>query len=200
MKLATFNYRGRRFLGRVSARAQTVTPLRMAADERGLTPLIEAMVEGKPGFPPEDAPLPLAEVCLEAPIPRPRRNVFCIGLNYRSHAAELAARGFNGAKTADDLIPAAPVVFSKVPESVIGPGMPIAIPAASSAIDYEAELAVVIGKGGRGIALARGMAVAGVAHGASISRRPLAHRILQRADAFDLHLDRGAARQPARRV
>ncbi|MFN7570345.1 MAG: fumarylacetoacetate hydrolase family protein [Betaproteobacteria bacterium] len=157
MKLATFNYRGRRFLGRVSTRAQTVTPLRMAADERGLTPLIEAMVEGKPGYPPEDAPLPLADVCLEAPIPRPRRNVFCIGLNYRSHAAELAARGFNGAKTADDLIPAAPVVFSKVPESVIGPGMPIAIPAASSAIDYEAELAVVIGKGGRGISRARAM-------------------------------------------
>ncbi|MFN9210054.1 MAG: hypothetical protein ACK6DI_03900, partial [Betaproteobacteria bacterium] len=77
MKLATFNYRGRRFLGRVSARAQTVTPLRMAADERGLTPLIEAMGEGKPGFPPEDAPLSLAEVCLEAPIPRPRRNSAC---------------------------------------------------------------------------------------------------------------------------
>jgi 2-keto-4-pentenoate hydratase/2-oxohepta-3-ene-1,7-dioic acid hydratase in catechol pathway len=157
MKLATFNYRGRRFLGRVSTRTQTVVPLRMAADERGLTPLIEAMVQGKLGFPGEDVPLPLAEVCLEAPLPRPRRNVFCIGLNYRSHAAELAARGFNGAKSAEDLIPAAPVVFSKVPESVIGPGQPIVIPAASRAIDYEAELAVVIGRGGRAIPRAQAL-------------------------------------------
>ena len=94
---------------------------------------------------------------LDAPLPRPRRNVFCIGLNYRCHAAELAARGFNGARSAEDLIPKAVVAFSKVPDSVIAPGAAIEIPAASSAIDYEAELAVVIGKPGKGIRRADAM-------------------------------------------
>ncbi|MCA3223444.1 MAG: fumarylacetoacetate hydrolase family protein [Burkholderiales bacterium] len=118
--------------------------------------LIEARAGGA-DWPATEPPL-AAAVQLLAPLPRPRRNVFCVGLNYRSHAAELAARGFNGARSADDLIPPAPVVFSKVPESVVGPGAAIEIPAVSSAIDYEAELAVVIGKGGRNIAAADALA------------------------------------------
>jgi 2-keto-4-pentenoate hydratase/2-oxohepta-3-ene-1,7-dioic acid hydratase in catechol pathway len=118
--------------------------------------VIETLAAGA-ALPATSTPLPLSGVELLAPLPRPRRNVFCIGLNYRSHAAELAARGFNGAKRAEDLIPSATVVFSKVPESVIGPNAAIEIPAVSQAIDYEAELAVVIGKGGRNIAAADAM-------------------------------------------
>jgi 2-keto-4-pentenoate hydratase/2-oxohepta-3-ene-1,7-dioic acid hydratase in catechol pathway len=118
--------------------------------------VIEGLVAGEAPYKTEAA-LPLTAIELLAPLPRPRRNVFCIGLNYRSHAAELAERGFNGAKRAEDLIPPATVVFSKVPESVIGPGATIEIPAVSSAIDYEAELAVVIGKGGRNIGAAQAM-------------------------------------------
>jgi 2-keto-4-pentenoate hydratase/2-oxohepta-3-ene-1,7-dioic acid hydratase in catechol pathway len=152
MKLATFVHAGRRQVGRIDA--DRITPLAVDAD-RGLQALIEQLAAG--GAMPEAAAgaLPLSQVQLEAPLPRPRRNVFCIGLNYRSHAAELAARGFNGAKSADDLIPKAVVAFSKVPESVIGPGAAIEMPAASSAIDYEAELAVVIGRAGKRIARAQ---------------------------------------------
>jgi 2-keto-4-pentenoate hydratase/2-oxohepta-3-ene-1,7-dioic acid hydratase in catechol pathway len=100
---------------------------------------------------------PLADVTLEAPLPRPLRNVFCVGKNYHEHAHEFARSGFDSS-AASGAVPDAPIVFSKVPESVTGPGAPIRFdPAVSTAIDYEAELAVVIGKGGRRIPRARAL-------------------------------------------
>ena len=158
MKFATFTHAGGRHVGRVdgAAGAETVTPLAIDA-ALGAQALIEHLATGG-ALPAASGPaLPLSQVTLDAPLPRPRRNVFCIGLNYRCHAAELAARGFNGARSAEDLIPKAVVAFSKVPDSVIAPGAAIEIPAASSAIDYEAELAVVIGKPGKGIRRADAM-------------------------------------------
>ena len=158
MKFATFTHAGGRHVGRVDgdAGAETVTPLAIDA-ALGAQALIEHLATGG-ALPAASGPaLPLSQVTLDAPLPRPRRNVFCIGLNYRCHAAELAARGFNGARSAEDLIPKAVVAFSKVPDSVIAPGAAIEIPAASSAIDYEAELAVVIGKPGKGIRRADAM-------------------------------------------
>jgi 2-keto-4-pentenoate hydratase/2-oxohepta-3-ene-1,7-dioic acid hydratase in catechol pathway len=158
MKLATYTHAGRRQVGRIDTDrgADRVAPLAVDA-AAGLQALIEQVAAGG-AMPAEAGPsLDLAQVTLQAPLPRPRRNVFCIGLNYRSHAAELAARGFNGAKSADDLIPKALVAFSKVPETVIGPGAAIEMPAASQAIDYEAELAVVIGRPGKRIARAQAM-------------------------------------------
>jgi 2-keto-4-pentenoate hydratase/2-oxohepta-3-ene-1,7-dioic acid hydratase in catechol pathway len=98
------------------------------------------------GEPPrrEGKEMALNETTLLAPIPRPRRNIFCIGKNYRDHVAEMGS--------ADD-VPEAPILFSKVPETVIAHEEPIRLPeSASDAVDYEAELAVVIGRGGRGIA------------------------------------------------
>lgn len=68
-----------------------------------------------------------------APLPRPGK-IFAIGFNYRSHAEETGTP-----------IPAAPLVFSKAATAVIGPGAAIEIPPASAAIDYEGELAVIIG-------------------------------------------------------
>jgi 2-keto-4-pentenoate hydratase/2-oxohepta-3-ene-1,7-dioic acid hydratase in catechol pathway len=154
MRFVTFTHVGRRHVGRLDA--DVVTPLSVDASE-GAQALIELLADGS-DLPSAVTPsLRLADVQLDAPLPRPRRNVFCIGLNYRSHAAELAARGFNGAKTADDLLPKAVVAFSKVPESVIGPGAAIEMPVASSAIDYEAELAVIIGKPGKRIARAQAL-------------------------------------------
>jgi len=86
--------------------------------------------------------LPLAQVQLLAPIPRPRRNVICIGKNYRAHVQELAGHD----------IPDKPIFFTKATTSVIGPLT--AIPASmdsTASVDYEGELAVIIGQGGRGI-------------------------------------------------
>src|SRR5262249_8745443 len=119
--------------------------------------MVERLVAGKP-LPEVTSPaLALSAVQLDAPIPRPRRNVFCVGRNYRAHAQELKGSVF----TADDKpIDRWPMVFTKVPECVIGPGEPVRLPkpATSEQIDYEAELAVVIGRGGRDIAARDAMA------------------------------------------
>ena len=102
------------------------------------------------------APIALSDAELLAPMGSFPRNIFCIGKNYREHALEFTTSGFDSSGTAaEDLIPTAPIVFSKPFTSVIGPGDLIdPHPHLTSMLDYEAELAVVIGRGGRDIALA----------------------------------------------
>ena len=101
-----------------------------------------------------DGAVPVGEVRLKAPIPRPRRNIFCVGKNYFEHAHEFAGSGFDSSAAAG-AVPKAPIIFSKLPETVIADGAPIRIDTkVSTAIDYEAELAVIIGRGGRGISRA----------------------------------------------
>ncbi len=100
-------------------------------------------------------PVP-AHARLAAPIPRPRRNIFCVGKNYHDHAKEFSLSGFDSG--ASSQIPETPIIFSKVPECVIADGDAITFdPAVSEAIDYEGELAVIVGKGGRGIGKAQAM-------------------------------------------
>jgi 2-keto-4-pentenoate hydratase/2-oxohepta-3-ene-1,7-dioic acid hydratase in catechol pathway len=84
---------------------------------------------------------PLGKVRLRAPLPRPPRNVFCLGRNYADHAAERGAEP-----------PPHPVYFTKPPESVLAPGGGIVHHEATKELDYEVELAAVIGAGGRDIA------------------------------------------------
>ncbi len=96
------------------------------------------------------APLPIASVELLAPIPRPARNVFCVGKNYHEHAKEFAGSGFDS--SAKEVVPEAPVIFTKPSSTVIGPGK--SIPNyldPTDSTDYEGELTVIIGRGGRGI-------------------------------------------------
>jgi 2-keto-4-pentenoate hydratase/2-oxohepta-3-ene-1,7-dioic acid hydratase in catechol pathway len=78
-----------------------------------------------------------------APVPRPGK-LICIGLNYKDHAAE--------SKMA---IPENPVVFSKFSTSVIAPGEPVVLPPQSKQVDYEAELAVVIGRRAKNVSADR---------------------------------------------
>jgi 2-keto-4-pentenoate hydratase/2-oxohepta-3-ene-1,7-dioic acid hydratase in catechol pathway len=82
----------------------------------------------------------LEEVRLLAPVPNPPR-IFGIGVNYAEHAAE------SGSKTRD-----VPTVFIVLSSAVVGPGADVVLPPNSSMVDYEAELAVVIGKAGHRIA------------------------------------------------
>lgn len=95
--------------------------------------------------------LAVDSVKIHAPFPRPARNVLCVGKNYHDHAREFHASGFD-ASAGTDAIPEVPIMFTKWPSSVIGPGEPI--PSANdytNSTDYEGELAVVIGEGGRNI-------------------------------------------------
>src|SRR5213593_4599155 len=84
--------------------------------------------------------LPADKARLEAPIPRPARNVFCLGRNYKEHAAERGAEA-----------PTNPVYFTKAPECVLAPGGKIVHHAVTQQLDYEVELTVVIGTAGRDI-------------------------------------------------
>lgn len=88
-----------------------------------------------------------ADVKPLAPLPQPRRNIFCLGKNYLEHAKEIVGQLDKGEE-----IPQKPIVFTKSTSSVTGPKMPI--PSQSeltSKLDYEAELALVIGKQGKNI-------------------------------------------------
>jgi 2-keto-4-pentenoate hydratase/2-oxohepta-3-ene-1,7-dioic acid hydratase in catechol pathway len=90
---------------------------------------------------PLGAALPLPNVRLLAPIPRPRKNIFGIGLNYVEHVAE-SSRSLDTSKE----LPKQPVIFSKPPTTVIGPGDAIEYNKALTAqLDWEVELAVIIG-------------------------------------------------------
>jgi 2-keto-4-pentenoate hydratase/2-oxohepta-3-ene-1,7-dioic acid hydratase in catechol pathway len=101
----------------------------------------------------------LPTVKLLAPIPRPRRNVFCVGWNYSEHFAEGAAvRAQTTTAAGQQEVPEFPALFSKNPATVTGPDAPVWFPAPhSEQLDWEVELAVIVGRGGRDISEARAM-------------------------------------------
>jgi acylpyruvate hydrolase len=112
------------------------------------------------------AAFPLAEVTLLAPVPRPRA-IFGIGLNYAAHAAE-----------SGQALPEFPITFMKLSTSSVAPGGPVRRPRVVERLDYEAELVVVIGAGGR---------IAGWAVADDVTARDLQAREPQwtRAKGFD---------------
>ena len=93
----------------------------------------------------------LDDVELLAPIPRPLRNVFCVGKNYRAHLQEVSLLT-GSTQNKENTIPEEPIFFTKATQSVIGPDAPIpSYLDVTNSVDYEGELAVIIGKAGRGI-------------------------------------------------
>ena len=153
MKLATYRDRNSRRVGVVAN--GSVRPLERLGTERPLTTMLDVIhafdqVRGHPETAVRGSPIPLSEVEILAPLPLPARNIMCVGKNYREHAEEFDRSGFNA--TATGTVPEAPVVFTKPPQTVSGHGAEIRLPRKlTQALDYEAELAVVIGRGGRGI-------------------------------------------------
>jgi 2-keto-4-pentenoate hydratase/2-oxohepta-3-ene-1,7-dioic acid hydratase in catechol pathway len=157
LRIASFMVNGRQEVGLVSGDGMTVAPLALDAEQRraGAQAVIDLLAAGR-ALPGKGEALPLAEVALLAPLPRPRRNLWCVGRNYHAHAKELSASVFKD----NDANPESwPIVFTKVPECVVGPRADVLLPAGvSDRIDYEAELAVVIGRGGKNIARADALA------------------------------------------
>src|SRR5205823_4831180 len=104
--------------------------------------------------------VPVADAVLLPPVPDPPK-ILCIGLNYRDHAKEN-----------NRAIPTEPVLFAKFPNALTAPGAPIRLPKVSQKVDYEAELVVVMGKGGRDIPKERAFEhVAGYTIGHDVSAR-----------------------------
>jgi 2-keto-4-pentenoate hydratase/2-oxohepta-3-ene-1,7-dioic acid hydratase in catechol pathway len=148
VKIATYRVGGERRVGIVDDQRQTVSPFDLsgAEAEQGVLALID-----RGSIPATLTPMSLREAVIEAPIVRPRRNIFCVGKNYHEHAKEFAASGFDSS-AANGAVPKHPIIFSKVPECVVAHGASVFIDGdVSKAVDYEAELGVIIGKGGRGI-------------------------------------------------
>lgn len=158
MRIATYVQDGKRHVGIVSADGQQVTAFKLATEsaQRGALPLIEALASSGVLPPVDSTSVPVSSVKLEAPLPVPRRNLWCVGRNYHAHAKELQTSVFKD----NDANPESwPIVFTKVPECVVGPHDDVRLPGASVSeqIDYEAELAVVIGEGGKNISRADAM-------------------------------------------
>ena len=131
MKIAAFLHQGQPGVGIVSADLASVQPFELSAAERtlGALPVIERLADGR-GLPALLPAIAMNALSLTAPLPKPRRNIFCVGKNYFEHAREFAGSGFDSSAKSGGDIPAFPIYFSKVPESV------------------------VIGKGGKGISKA----------------------------------------------
>ncbi len=154
MRLVTFRHAGR-LEQRVGALRDDGAVVDLAATDPLLEGGMLALVAAEPAMLERARSAARAGPAVEggtlcAPVPRPPKNVFCVGKNYREHAKEFAGSGFDA--STKEVVPEAPVVFSKPATSVIGPGEPI--PAGldpTDSVDYEGELAVVIGHGGRGI-------------------------------------------------
>lgn len=144
MRLATFSINQVTMLGLVEG--ETIRPVpgleMLQVIEMGAAGLAEVRTRA-------GSPVPLSNVELLAPIPNPRRNIFCIGMNYAEHAAEsLRTKGL------PVKLPEVPVFFTKATLTVNAPYGDIPFDASvSEKIDWEVELAVVIGK--RGINIRR---------------------------------------------
>jgi len=158
MKLVTFTAGGRPAVGVVDERERGVRDVSgLLPPGTGVLGLVAewarwqpVLVEALPGLP----AVPLEAVRLHAPIPQPRRDVFAVGKNYRAHVAEFGRSGYDQPDRSEAL-PEHPVVFTKASTSVTGPYDDIDPHLDITAeVDYEAELGVIIGPGGRGIARA----------------------------------------------
>ncbi|MDB5413311.1 MAG: hydrolase family protein [Rubritepida sp.] len=109
-----------------------------------------AAIRAKVAAPPASAKVALSAAKLLAPLPRPARNIFCVGRNYMDHVAEGdRTRGITSSE-----LPKFPQFFTKAPETVIAPGASIPDHGATGVtewLDYEAELTMIIGKPGANI-------------------------------------------------
>jgi 2-keto-4-pentenoate hydratase/2-oxohepta-3-ene-1,7-dioic acid hydratase in catechol pathway len=156
MRLVTFSDASGMRIGVHDAASATIADL--SATTRLPTDMTAFVALGKKGlqrarkaWKSGEARIPVAGVTLHAPFPRPAKNILCVGKNYHDHAREFHNSGFD-ASAGKDAIPELPIIFTKWPNSVIGPGEPI--PSANdytNSTDYEGELTVVIGEGGRNI-------------------------------------------------
>jgi 2-keto-4-pentenoate hydratase/2-oxohepta-3-ene-1,7-dioic acid hydratase in catechol pathway len=153
MKFITFRHDGVAHVGALTADGKKIVDLTEAGVASGMLDLIErfdSLREKIGGVVSSGTTRPVDRIEILAPIPVPRRNIFCVGKNYYDHAAEFGSSGFDSGSVGGNEIPEYPIIFTKPPSSVIGPGVGIlsALDPYSS-VDYEAELAVVIGQAGR---------------------------------------------------
>lgn len=145
MKLVSFEHEGVEGVGILEAGETRVSVLQ-AKD------MLDVIGRGQPeevGSIPVVRTLDVGDIRLKAPLARPQRNIFCVGKNYREHAREFARSGYEAGAVAGAEIDEYPAVFTKPWTSVIATGEQVDLhPDVTSAVDYEGELGVVIGREG----------------------------------------------------
>ena len=150
MRFARFAHEGAVRIGIVDEAGGSVRRLEPAVGD--LLDLIRGYDELKHRLQGRGDALRLSDVTLLAPIPAPPRNIFCVGKNYREHAREFARSGYEAGAVNGAEIDAHPAVFTKPASSIVGHGATVDLhPEATAKVDYEVELAVVIGREGRNI-------------------------------------------------
>jgi len=143
MKIARFERDGQIRLG-VLDKSET----RIQALPASISDIRTLITDGVPAS--DGEWIDLSAVRLLAPVPQTPRNIICVGKNYREHAKEFARSGFEAGATTD--VDSFPAVFTKPSSAIIGPGDKVELHAAvTQAVDYEGELALVIGKPGRAV-------------------------------------------------
>ncbi len=152
MRIAAFEAPGGQSrLGMVGSDGLDVRDITEQARTDDLVTLIERWSELGPRLVFEGPAHRLDELTLLAPVARPRRNIFCAGKNYRAHVAEFDRSSFGGGLR-KEVLPSHPVIFTKPNTTVTGHRRPIDPHVhVTQNLDYEAELAVIIGRKGRGI-------------------------------------------------
>jgi 2-keto-4-pentenoate hydratase/2-oxohepta-3-ene-1,7-dioic acid hydratase in catechol pathway len=150
MKFAAFSYKGADLIGLVDAEGVNIVPIPGVVD---MVDLITRFAQIKPDLAMPQPSFAIADVELRAPIAVPRRNIFCVGKNYGEHAREFSRSGFEAGAVKGIELDEYPAVFSKGPNTVVGPYDDVLLHAnVTSSVDYEAELAVIIGRVGKDIA------------------------------------------------
>jgi 2-keto-4-pentenoate hydratase/2-oxohepta-3-ene-1,7-dioic acid hydratase in catechol pathway len=140
----------------------------LGAAEQAVTFVKERLAAGDNSLSPRGIVYASEQVSLLSPVLRPNK-VICLGLNYRDHAAEAGME-----------IPEYPILFHKVAGSLVGHGQPIVLPRISDKIDYEGELAIIMGKRGKYIIEDEALSfVAGYAVANDVSARDLQFRTSQ---------------------
>jgi 2-keto-4-pentenoate hydratase/2-oxohepta-3-ene-1,7-dioic acid hydratase in catechol pathway len=159
MKLATYRFDEKVHVGQWDEARKTVRALSLGG--RPVDDLLSLIQDGaSPTMcSVSERVQPFEEIELLAPIPRPPRNIFCVGKNYTKHAREFSQSGFDAGQSAStDAIPDDPIIFTKAPQTVIASGTAVwSGSGVTTSLDYEAELAVIIGRGGRGISKSEAM-------------------------------------------
>ena len=146
MKLMTFRHDGGVAAGYLDGEDVVICASGAGADRAVLGVVAEGAAAVARWRGKAEAPrVPLSSVTVLAPIPEPRRDIFCVGKNYFAHAAEFHSSGFDS--SGKEEVPSAPVIFTKATTSVVGPGAEVLGSLDhTDSVDYEGELGVVIGK------------------------------------------------------
>lgn len=148
MKFVTYKYKGAEHVGALTADGNAVIPAsELGLKAESMLELIDELAGKLPAVPEKAKALPLGDVKLEAPIPEPRQDVICLGLNYRDHAEE-ATR----ADAVFDVQRGDAVYFSKRLQRAVAPGDRIdGHFDICDSLDYEVELGVVIGRDAKNV-------------------------------------------------